>query len=507
MAPPDCAAGPNAAALWRMRYATAQKPGKAPPSYRSSKESHRYEDDDEEDEEDAALRARHRERSRQVKKENREEPRRGVRVKEPGDPGDLSGRIDAALELALKNKKQGDEAKIDDDNVKKEDINRNKDTPVTRKPKQEEEKKEEKVVPKKQFDPLKPTAYAVRTIPFVLRKLQKFVLSPAPAGGGVAVRCFIERNRSGTNALFPVYKLYTDHEDGTGRFVMASRKLPSSASAHYAFSTSTADLFKSRHARSRNYLGKLRGDAATMTYTLYDRGLKPDANSAQPRAANSFHSRSSGGPQNTNVGGPKSDNEARCELACIAFSARRGRRSSNPRHLEVALPQTRWRPRTVDDPLPEDAETDDGGVCSVENVQPLREQDGLEHMLTLIQGQGAQNVLYADRAVVMHMRESKYDPLSSCLVDFKARASMASSKNFQLIKSPPLEPHMKRSYYAKPSGEGADLDPKLENEPQPVLLQMGKVGKHCFNMDYQFPLSMFQAFAICIARFDTRVPL
>jgi len=33
---------------------------------------------------------------------------------------------------------------------------------------------------------------------------------------------------------------------------------------------------------------------------------------------------------------------------------------------------------------------------------------------------------------------------------------------------------------------------------------MGKVGKNCFNMDYQFPMSMLQAFAICIARFDTK---
>ena len=36
---------------------------------------------------------------------------------------------------------------------------------------------------------------------------------------------------------------------------------------------------------------------------------------------------------------------------------------------------------------------------------------------------------------------------------------------------------------------------------------MGKVGKDCFNMDYTFPFSMLQAFAVCLARFDTGVPL
>lgn len=65
-------------------------------------------------------------------------------------------------------------------------------------------------------NPYRPTCFDVRTIPFALRKLHKFIFSPAPAGGGVVIRCFIERNRSGSNALFPVYKLYTDHEDGTG---------------------------------------------------------------------------------------------------------------------------------------------------------------------------------------------------------------------------------------------------------------------------------------------------
>ena len=461
-----------------MRYATSSAPSK--PSYA-----------------DEELRARHRERNRRPSRE-------------PNDRGDVDSRIDAALDLAMKNKKN-------DDNNKNDDNQKPQQHPTKATPKENKKPQDlgtNKLSQKKPHDPMKPTAYAVRTIPFVLKKLQKFVLSPGPSGGGVVVRCFIERNRSGTNALFPVYKLYTDHEDGTGRFIMAARKMPSSTTSHYAFSTSTGDLFKSRNARSRNYLGKLRGDAATATYTLYDRGVKPDATHLVQQNR-TFHARSSGAQQypGNGMASPRSfqngkfDAEPRCELACIAFSARRGRRSSNPRHLEVALPQTRFRPRNASDPPCDDPDTDDGGVTSVETVQPFREQDGLEHMLTLIQGQGAQNVLYADRAVVLHMRESKYDPLSSCLVDFKARASMASSKNFQLIKSPPLEPHMKRAYYAKPNGEGAHLDPKQENDPQPVILQMGKVGKHCFNMDFQFPLSMFQAFAICIARFDTRVPI
>ncbi|KAH8098781.1 hypothetical protein JL720_1747 [Aureococcus anophagefferens] len=80
---------------------------------------------------------------------------------------------------------------------------------------------------------------------------------------------------------------------------------------------------------------------------------------------------------------------------------------------------------------------------------------------------------------------------------------MASVKNFQLVKSSPVEDHMKKEYFA-PGGEGARENPNPD-AAQPIILQMGKVGKNCFNMDYQFPMSMLQAFATCIARFDTRV--
>ena len=76
-----------------------------------------------------------------------------------------------------------------------------------------------------------------------------------------------------------------------------------------------------------------------------------------------------------------------------------------------------------------------------------------------------------------------------------------SVKNFQMIKSFPQDPSKLSKYRSEGfSGYG---DPEDVEAPSPVLLQMGKVGKHCFNMDYQYPLSMLQAFAICLSRFDT----
>ncbi|KAK9159879.1 hypothetical protein Syun_006220 [Stephania yunnanensis] len=35
--------------------------------------------------------------------------------------------------------------------------------------------------------------------------------------------------------------------------------------------------------------------------------------------------------------------------------------------------------------------------------------------------------------------------------------------------------------------------------------KFGKVGKDLFTMDYRYPISAFQAFAICLSSFDTKI--
>ncbi|RVX02522.1 Tubby-like F-box protein 8 [Vitis vinifera] len=42
-------------------------------------------------------------------------------------------------------------------------------------------------------------------------------------------------------------------------------------------------------------------------------------------------------------------------------------------------------------------------------------------------------------------------------------------------------------------------------EHDKIILQFGKVGKDMFTMDYRYPLSAFQAFAICLSSFDTKL--
>lgn len=75
-----------------------------------------------------------------------------------------------------------------------------------------------------------------------------------------------------------------------------------------------------------------------------------------------------------------------------------------------------------------------------------------------------------------------HEQLQCWCLNFNGRVTVASVKNFQLVA------------YAENG-----------SEQEQVILQFGKVGKDVFTMDYGYPISAFQAFAICLSSFDTKI--
>lgn len=63
------------------------------------------------------------------------------------------------------------------------------------------------------------------TIPTTKVDLKHFLSSPLQSGPGTVLRCFIERNRSGTHKFSHVFSMYADLEDGSGRQLLAARKV------------------------------------------------------------------------------------------------------------------------------------------------------------------------------------------------------------------------------------------------------------------------------------------
>lgn len=70
------------------------------------------------------------------------------------------------------------------------------------------------------------------------------------------------------------------------------------------------------------------------------------------------------------------------------------------------------------------------------------------------------------------------DQIGAFVLNFNKRVTQASVKNFQMISS---------------------------EDPDTVFLQFGRVGKDIFNMDFRYPISPFQAFAICLSSFDYKL--
>jgi tubby-related protein 1 len=70
------------------------------------------------------------------------------------------------------------------------------------------------------------------------------------------------------------------------------------------------------------------------------------------------------------------------------------------------------------------------------------------------------------------------EQVGAYVLNFNGRVTMASVKNFQLVQP---------------------------DDQDTVVLQFGRVGKDEFTMDFQWPMSPFQAFAITLSSFDSKI--
>jgi hypothetical protein len=345
---------------------------------------------------------------------------------------------------------------------------------------------------------LKPKVADPSKIPYLTNDLITFLCAPLREGQGKVIRCFVERKRGGASALAPTYSFFADLEDGSGRLLMSARKVLKSKTAHYIICVDRNDLNwrGAAHEHPPSYLGKLREVAGSNRneYILYDNGRSP-SDLAGGFAGNSGHW--------DDAEESKVDDQMclRQELAAISYDFTKGGATIGKRRMQVALP------RVHPDSQNGGGRQHGPGALSKFRTsiwRPTRPRDSMLASFELVRQQGAQNQVLADRMEIFHQRESRYDPLSSCLVDFRSRATSASVKNFQLIRSTPESTTMRERFYSKALGEGWRRG-EVEGDDvlHPVILQHGKVGKHCFNVDVEWPMSLLQAFGIVLSRFDT----
>ena len=108
-----------------------------------------------------------------------------------------------------------------------------------------------------------------------------------------------------------------------------------------------------------------------------------------------------------------------------------------------------------------------------------------------------------ERPLVLKNKAPRWHEQLQCwCLNFRGRVTVASVKNFQLIAAtqPPAAsaPTPSQPATTQPA-------PTTQSDHDKIILQFGKVGKDMFTMDYRYPLSAFQAFAICLTSFDTKL--
>lgn len=287
------------------------------------------------------------------------------------------------------------------------------------------------------------------------------------------IQCFIRRDRE-TSAYLLYYGLVPS-ENETDKLLLAAKKIRRATGTDFIISLVADDFSRSSNA----YVGKLRSNFLGTKFTIYD-SQPPHGAGIQPnsRSSRRFHSRQvsprvpacnyivSTIAYELNVLRTRGPRRMNCIMNSIPVSAvQEGGNAPTP----TSFPQIT-----------------DEHFCSASAPEPKgKDPIGDLSNSTLaelpVQSQGPFESL-----VLKNKSPRWHEQLQCWCLNFKGRVTVASVKNFQLVAA--VEP----SHNVSPA------------EQEKVILQFGKIGKDIFTMDYRYPLSAFQAFAICLSSFDTK---
>lgn len=292
-----------------------------------------------------------------------------------------------------------------------------------------------------------------------------------PGSKDAPVQCFIKRDRA-TNTYQLFLGLSTTLADN-GKFLLAARKMRRTTGADYIVSIDAEDMSRG----SNTYVGKLRSNFLGTKFTIYDShpphsgAIASTSRAGRRVGSKQVSPRVPAGSYNIahilyelNVLGTRGPRRMQCIVHSIpASSAQSGGGSSAPSDQLSA---------TAD--------------LSLNSLPSFGFKSGTSDRMSLLDPSISKN-LKEEPLVLKNKAPRWHDQLQCWCLNFRGRVTVASVKNFQLVAAP--EPNQ----------------PISQNDHEKVILQFGKVGKDMFTMDYRYPLSAFQAFAICLSTFDTKL--
>ncbi|KAA0049438.1 tubby-like F-box protein 3 [Cucumis melo var. makuwa] len=289
------------------------------------------------------------------------------------------------------------------------------------------------------------------------------VIQPGPRD--LLLHCFIKRNRSAQT--YCLYLSLTSALADDGKFLLAARKCRRATCTDYIISLHADDMSKA----SGTFVGKLRSNFLGTKFTIFD-GQPPHAGA---KISKSRSSRLVGLKQVS----PKVP-AGNYPVAHISYE------------LNVLGSRGPRRMHCVMDAIPASS-IEPGGVAPIQTEFSPSRIDFLPSLRfswsksnhTDNQPSGS-STNQKDGVLVLRNKAPRWHEQLQCwCLNFHGRVTIASVKNFQLVASP----------------ENGVAGPEHEK----IILQFGKVGKDIFTMDYRYPISAFQAFAICLSSFDTKI--
>ncbi|XP_076900500.1 tubby-like F-box protein 8 isoform X2 [Bidens hawaiensis] len=310
-----------------------------------------------------------------------------------------------------------------------------------------------------------------------------------PGPRDTTIQCFIKRDKS--NSTYSLYLcLSSALTVENGKFLLSAKRNRRSTCTEYIISMNADNISRSNNS----YIGKVRSNFLGTKFIIYD--SQPPHNTAVPpvRLGSSRRFSRKVSPKvplgnyniaqiayKLNVLGTRGPRRMQCVMHSIPMSALDPGGTTIPDHPDVIQPsfEDSFRSISFSKAIDKSTEFSSSRFADMANVQNGQKNTPL---------------------ILKNKQPRWHEQLQCWCLNFKGRVTVASVKNFQLIAAVP-PPEMAADPALPPQTSQA-LPPPSHDK---VILQFGKVGKDLFTMDYRYPLSAFQAFAICLSSFDTKL--
>ena len=329
---------------------------------------------------------------------------------------------------------------------------------------------------------------------------------PGPRDG--MIQCFIKRDKS--KSTYHLYLCLTNAVlVENGKFLLSAKRIRRTTCTEYVISMDAENISRS----SSTYIGKLRSNFLGTKFIVYD--TQPPYNGALVppvgRSSRRFNSKKvspkvPSGSYNIaqvsyelNVLGTRGPRRMNCIMHSIPAS------SVEPGGIVPGQPD-QIMPRALEDSFRSMSSFSKSSIMDRSTDFSSSRYFSSSRFLSDIAG-GAisrdEDGENKERPLVLRNKVPRWHEQLQCwCLNFRGRVTIASVKNFQLIAAPsqPAPPPA-----GAPTPTPAPSQPAPAPEQDKIILQFGKVSKDMFTMDYRYPLSAFQAFAMCLSSFDTKL--